>query len=37
LGIVGQRAGKALRWEELNDGRQGDGLKGVRAALRQGR
>ena len=37
LGIVGQRARKALRWEEMSDGRQGDGLNGLRAALRQER
>lgn len=37
LAIAGQRAGKASRWEELRVGRQGDGLKGLRAALKQER
>lgn len=37
MGIVGQRAGKALRWEELSDRRQGGGLKGLGASLRQER
>lgn len=37
LGIVGQRTGKALRWEELSDRRHGDGLKGLGASLRQER
>lgn len=37
LGIVGQRAGKVMRWEELSDRRRGDGLKGLGASLRQER